>query len=142
MRAEKSKFSDLIVVGNSKIHGKGVFAAKDIRKGKEIIEYTGEKISKTEGDRRSEEQLRQGRLYVFQLNKRYDIDGASGGSDARLINHSCDPNCESIIYDNKHIWIVATKHIKKGEEILYDYELTGDKELICKCGSKNCRKKL
>jgi len=138
----KSTHSNLILVGKSSIHGKGVFGAEHISKGVEIIEYTGKKVFKKEGDRRADNQLAQGKLYVFELNKRYDIDGLDGGSDARFINHSCDPNCESITYNNKNIWIVSTKPIKKGEEIFYDYELTGDKEMTCGCGSKKCRKKL
>ena len=142
MKLSKSKDSDLILIGKSKIHGKGVFAAKEISKGTEVIEYTGEKISKNEGDRRSDQQLKQGKLYVFELNKKYDIDGLSGGSDAHLINHSCDPNCESINFDDQNIWIVAIKNIPKGTELTYDYELTGEKEVICKCGSNKCRKNL
>jgi len=142
MKLRKSKDSDLVLIGNSKIHGKGVFAAERILKDTEIIEYTGEKISKKEGDKRSNQQLEQGKLYVFELNKKYDVDGLSNGSDAHLINHSCDPNCESINFDNSHIWIVAIKDIPKGAEITYDYELTGDKEITCKCGTKKCQQKL
>ena len=41
-------------VKKSKVHGSGVFASKDIAKGVKIIEYIGDKITKSEGDRRSE----------------------------------------------------------------------------------------
>jgi SET domain-containing protein len=33
-------------------------------------------------------------VYVFELNKKYDIDGGVLRNHARFINHSCDPNCE------------------------------------------------
>ena len=41
-------------VKNSKVHGKGIYATQNIKKGIKIIEYLGEKISRKEGDRRSE----------------------------------------------------------------------------------------
>ena len=44
--------SPWIEVRNSKIHGKGVFAAKRIPKGTRIIEYIGERISHKEADDR------------------------------------------------------------------------------------------
>ena len=74
--------SEWIVVKKSKIHNKGVFAVKDIPKGTLIIEYRGEKISKAEGGRRFEKSLEEhennsnnGSVYIFELNKTWDIDG-------------------------------------------------------------------
>ena len=69
-------------VKTSKIHGKGIIASKNIRKGTKIIEYIGEKIPKKEGDRRSNERIKKflksnktGSVYIFELNRNYDIDG-------------------------------------------------------------------
>ncbi|RLE47727.1 SET domain-containing protein, partial [Candidatus Woesearchaeota archaeon] len=58
---------------------------------------------------------------------------------ARWINHSCNPNCETINI-NGHIWIVALRDIRKGEELSYDYGYSLDdfEEHPCHCGSKNC----
>ena len=42
----------LYVVRQSHIHGRGVFAARRIRKGTRIVEYTGERIDNDEADRR------------------------------------------------------------------------------------------
>ena len=82
-----------------------------------------------------------GQVYIFTLNKKHDIDGNYSYNTARLINHSCYPNCETDIVKGK-IWIISTKKIKKGEEITYDYGFEFDKddyeEHICKCGLKNC----
>ena len=135
-------------VKKSKIHGTGVFATKSISKNTKIIEYIGEKILKKEGDIRSEKRLKKflhskktGSVYIFELNKKYDIDGSPLYNKARYINHSCDPNCEVDIINGK-IWISSIKKIKKGEELSYDYGYSFDRDDFrdhsCKCGSKNC----
>ena len=132
----------------SKIHGSGVFATENIKKGTTIIEYIGEKITRKEGDRRSDRRIRRylnskekGSVYIFELNQRYDIDGSFAYNKARYINHSCSPNCEVDIIKGK-IWISSIKNIKKGEELSYDYGYSFEKDdyedHICKCGSRNC----
>lgn len=135
-------------VKKSKVHGNGIFALETIKKDIKIIEYVGEKISKKEGDKRSEKRIKkfinskkEGSVYIFELNNKYDIDGSFLYNQARYINHSCDPNCEVQIIKG-HIWIVSMKRIKKGEELSYDYGYEFDKDdymgHICKCGSKKC----
>ncbi len=139
----------LYVVRRSLIHGRGVFAARYIRKGTRILEYTGERISNREADRRYDDsRMKRHHTFLFTLDKNTVVDGAisAGGGDASYINHSCDPNCEAIIRDKK-IFIHAVKGIQPGEELAYDYqyERTGknDDELekfyLCRCGSENCR---
>ena len=44
----------LYVVKRSKIHGRGVYAARRIRSGTRIIEYVGDRISHEEADSRYE----------------------------------------------------------------------------------------
>ncbi len=135
-------------VKRSKIHGSGVFATKDIKKNTPIIEYIGERITKSEGDRRSQRRLKKylnsnatGSVYIFELNKKYDIDGSHYYNRARYINHSCNPNCEVEI-KNEKIWIISLKKISKNEELSYDYGYNFDKndfrDHVCKCGSKKC----
>ena len=135
-------------VKRSKIHGTGVFATKTIAKNTDIIEYIGEKITKKEGDIRSAKRIKKylnsnetGSVYIFELNKKYDIDGSYLYNKARYINHSCEPNCEVDIKNNK-IWISSIKKIKIGEELSYDYGYPFDKldykDHPCKCGSKKC----
>ena len=131
----------------SKVHGSGLFAAQDVKKGLQVIEYIGEKVSKREGDKRADKQINKakrnhnnGMVYIFELNQRYDIDGDVPYNDARLINHSCDPNCEVEIVNNR-LWISAIKSIKKGSEISYNYGYSYDIDYIdhvCKCGSPKC----
>lgn len=140
---EKSK---LIKVKSSGIHNKGVFAKKDIAKGMKIIEYVGEIITKAESDKRAENQLqnsenhtKDGGVYIFELNKKQDIDGKVKWNPAKYINHSCDPNAETENIRG-HIWIIALKDIKKGEEITYNYGygMEDYQNHPCLCGSKNC----
>lgn len=142
----KPTTSEYVEVRDSKIHANGVFAAKDIPAGTKLIEYVGEKITKAESERRADKVLdaskdnpELGAVYIFTLNSKHDIDGNVKWNTARLINHSCDPNCESEI-DRGHIWISSIKDIKKGDELSYDYGYDVDnyEEHICKCGSKNC----
>ncbi len=142
------KTNKLWKIKKSKIHAKGIFASNNIPKGTKIIEYVGEKISKKEGDLRSEKRLKKyldskttGSVYIFELNKRFDIDGSFDYNKARFINHSCSPNCEVEI-KNSRIWIVSIKKIAKDEELSYDYGYEFDKDdymdHTCRCGVKNC----
>ena len=135
-------------VKKSKVHSNGVFATTNISRNERIIQYIGDKVNKLEGDRRSSERIKkylnkknEGSVYIFELNKRYDIDGSPKYNKARYINHSCDPNCEVDIIKNE-IWICSIKDIKKGEELSYDYGYSFDKDdysdHICKCGSIKC----
>lgn len=130
----------------SGIHNNGIFASRDIKKGTRILKYLGEKVSREEGDRRSEIQIENaaknpslGEVYVFELNDKYDIDGNIPGNDARFVNHSCSPNCESDIIKDE-IWVVALRDIRKGEELTYDYSYGLDdfEEYPCNCHSDNC----
>jgi uncharacterized protein len=142
---KSSKSSSLYLVKSSKIHGKGVYAKKDIPKGVKVIEYVGNIVSRKEGDRIAEEQYSKsektgaGSVYIFELNRKQDVDGSVSWNPARYINHSCDPNCRYKRIEN-HIWIVSFRNIKKGEELSYDYgyDLEEYKNHPCKCGSKNC----
>ena len=131
----------------SHVHGSGLFAVQNIKKGSKIIEYIGDKVNKKEGDKRADKQIKKykknksnGMVYVFELNKLYDIDGSVAYNHAKLINHSCNPNCEVEIINNE-IWISAIKHIKKNTELSYNYGYSYDTDYvdhICKCGSFKC----
>jgi len=131
----------------SHVHGRGLFAVQNIKKGSKVIEYIGDKVTKKEGDKRADKQIKQykknqnnGMVYIFELNKLYDIDGSVAYNHAKLINHSCNPNCEVEIINNE-IWISAIKNIKKYTELSYNYGYSYDTDYvdhICKCGSSKC----
>ena len=93
--------------------GLGLFTMVPIRKGEQIIEYTGERIDDKEYERRNSK-------YIFEIDKNKNIDGAPRSNTARYINHSCRPNCESEIDDDR-IFISAKRNIMLGEELVYDY---------------------
>jgi len=119
----------------SPIHRWGVFAAEPIPSRRRVIEYTGERIGLAEGRRRSIRPL----IYIFVAGKRTLIDGAIGGSGAEFINHSCSPNLVARLHGGR-IWMVSLRRIADGEELLIDYQITGNDPLHpCRCGSLQCR---
>jgi SET domain-containing protein len=148
--ARRSKPARKIVVRRSRIHGRGVYAARKIAKGERIIEYRGELISWKEADRRPPSDPNDPHhTFFFALSdgKRV-IDAGRGGNAARWINHSCDPNCETEEdEEGNRVFIQAIRDIRRGEELFYDYSLILDERLTptlkrnyaCHCGAPNCR---
>ena len=129
----------LYKIKKSKIDKKGLYASQNIEKGTKIIEYKGKIISvkKSEVDPKFDNRKA---IYLFNINNRYDLDGDFKFNIARLINHSCNPNCE-VFGEGLKIWVYAMKDIKKGEELSYDYGFSFDenfREFPCNCRSKNC----
>jgi hypothetical protein len=82
---------------------------------------------------------------LFTVDEKRVIDGNTGG-DAKYVNHSCSPNCETV-QDGDKIFIESLRSIPKGQELTYDYHLVVEekitdeilKEFACFCGSPNCR---
>jgi hypothetical protein len=147
MRLASGKSVPLIAVRESAIHGRGVFALRGIRKGTRIVEYTGERISHAEADRRYEDRPDDdSHTFLFIVDRRTVIDAGVGGNEARYINHACAPNCESVI-ESKRIFIEALRDIEAGEELLYDYQIQREKDdppnveqiWACRCGTDSCR---
>jgi SET domain-containing protein len=134
-------------VRRSRIHGTGVFALRPIRKGRRVIEYTGERVSHKEADSRyADKDEEDNHTFLFIVDARTVIDAGVDGNDARFINHSCAPNCETAI-ENRRVFIYALRNIEPGEELAYDYQIQredGDPPNIeeifgCRCGAAKCR---
>ena len=91
----------------SNIHRKGLSAARNIKKGERIIEYKGKKITHKQAD----EDIKYGYniTYLFTLNKKYILDGDFKFNTARLINHSCNPNCEILEENKPNLWVTAMR---------------------------------
>ena len=129
----------LYKVKKSNIDKRGLYASKNIKLGTKVIEYIGKLISKKETETNPKFNNEKD-IYLFNLNNKYDLDGDYSWNTARLINHSCNPNCE-VGGKGLKLWITAIKDIKKGEELSYDYGFGYDvdyKQFPCKCGSQNC----
>ena len=132
-------------VRGSEIHGRGVYATCFIPAETRIIEYVGEIIDKNESERRGNSQHRKSletgdaAVYIFTLSKNYDIDGNVPWNTARLINHSCDPNCEAWV-EGRRIFIHALRDIHPGEELTFDYGFDVDcyEDHPCLCGRPGC----
>jgi hypothetical protein len=131
----------------SGVHGKGVFAVRDIAAGETIIEYKGEVISWKEALRRHPHDPSQPQhTFYFHVDDKHVIDGRVDGNAARWINHACDPNCETDEVDGR-IFIKAARDIAAGDELNYDYGLVIDlpytpellAEFPCWCGADACR---
>ncbi|MCF8260708.1 MAG: SET domain-containing protein [Melioribacteraceae bacterium] len=121
-----------IVVKDSAIHGKGIFASKNISAGQLIMFIEGEVISGEECERREEEE---NNVYIFWNGNNY-IDTA-GTDKIKFINHHCDPNCEVTDGDTNTLQLIAKRKIYSGEEILMDY---GYDEIYEQCTCSKCQK--
>ncbi|MEX2581588.1 MAG: SET domain-containing protein-lysine N-methyltransferase [Verrucomicrobiales bacterium] len=132
-------------VRRSGIHGRGLFAKRKIPAETYIIEYVGDKIGKDESNERGWAQLDHAKetgdaaVYIFTLDDDWDIDGQVPENAARLINHSCDPNCEAFIEEDQ-IWIAALRDIDKDEELFFNYgfDLECYEDHPCRCGAERC----
>lgn len=132
-RMSKGAVSQLFAVKRTAT-GLGLVALKRIPRGKRIVEYFGPLIT-------NEVVERSDGSYFFGVNNKWSIDGSSRHNLARYINHSCKPNAEAIVSSRGRVWIFATKNIKPGEEITYDYGEEYFDGIIrprgCRC--QNCR---
>jgi SET domain-containing protein len=121
-------------IRRSKIHRYGVYAEERIPPRRKVIEYTGERINRLEAKRRDNESL----TYLFAVDPYWTIDGASGGSGAEIINHSCEPSLISRVVKG-HILYMSLRVIEPGEELTIDYNFPRSKKLTpCSCGASTC----
>ena len=125
-----------IEIRRSRIHGRGLFARRDIEAGTRLIEYVGRRIPKDE----SAEQCLKRNAYIFRLNGPEDVDGKVSWNTARLINHSCEANCDAEVDDHNRIWVISRRAISRGEELTwnYGYDLTDFRNYPCSCGKTTC----
>ncbi|MEM1441375.1 MAG: SET domain-containing protein-lysine N-methyltransferase [Verrucomicrobiota bacterium] len=141
----ESCHSEWCEVRRSGVHGRGLFAKKAIPKGTYVIEYVGERIGKDESNERGWAQMDRARetgdaaVYIFTLDDDWDIDGNVPENAARLMNHSCKPNCEAFIEEDA-IWIAALNDIPKNAELFFNYgfDLENYEDHPCGCGAENC----
>ncbi len=123
-------------IGKSKIDGTGCFATVAFRKGRKIVELTGELVSRREAARRMHGRRR---LHICAINSYWGIDSSVGGNGSQFINHSCRPNSFVRIMHG-HVIFFALRDIEPGEEITLDYvESYHPNDYRCRCGAEGCR---
>lgn len=124
-----------LAIKPSKIHRFGVYASEPIPANRKVIEYTGQRISNREANRRDWGKY----TYLFELDRYWTLDGSIGGSGAEIINHSCEPNLITRVMKG-HIIYMSLRPIKRGEELTVNYNFAKDVDVSpCKCGAKKCR---
>ncbi|KAK3057944.1 hypothetical protein LTR09_001021 [Extremus antarcticus] len=114
------------LLGDSGVHGLGLWACEDIREHEFVGEYKGEIITKKEADRRGAVYEHQKLSYLFTLNATQEIDSTYFGNKIRFINHASAHKANlypRIIMVNAvhRIALYANRNIKSGEELLFDY---------------------
>ena len=127
------KGSKKIYVIESKIHNKGIFAVKNIKRCEIVFIIKGKKIKFLIDN---EERAKIAGLNWIGIGKNEWINPVNHGL---FINHSCNPNSAIL----GRVAVVATRNIKKGEEVTFDYSFSEADifwHVKCRCGNKNCRK--
>ncbi len=125
--------------------GWGLKATEDISCGDFVIEYIGEVLNMNMVRERLKgcEVENVSNFYFLTLGKNLIIDASTKSNNARFINHSCDPNCQTQkwkVNGETRIGIFAIKDITAGTELTFDYMLDslGNEKKQCLCGSRNC----
>jgi uncharacterized protein len=126
---------DGLIIRSSSIHAAGCYTTRAIKKGTRVCEYDGPRFKKDEADERYKDR---DITYLFSCGD--DGTVIDGFGTAMFINHSCDPNCESVHLDGR-VFVMAIRDISAGEELTYEYNLydSDDERQDCYCGAKKCR---
>jgi uncharacterized protein len=119
-----------VIIKNSKIQGKGVFANSNFRKGDTVMKWDASVILTGKEAKKVPKRYQK---YLVFYKGRYILSQ----SPEKYLNHSCEPNTRE-----GNLCDIAIKNIKKGEEITTDYsiELPPHYKMKCTCKSKECRK--
>jgi SET domain-containing protein len=115
--------------------GRGVYAARRLRKNQTIGEITGKVIDDPD----------YGSEYCIDLGESRNLEPIS---PFRFLNHSCEPNCEIFSWDPRpgeppsvsdRLFLSAMRTIQPGEELTIDYGWPADAAIRCHCGTDKCR---
>lgn len=117
-----------VIIRNSKIQGKGVFAGTDFKKGCIIMRWDASTILTENKAKKIPE--RHKKYLVFSKGKYIMAQYPE-----KYLNHSCNPNTKE-----GNLCDIAARDIKKGEELTTDYSINAPPhiKMKCACGSKKC----
>ena len=112
------------------LYGKGVFAERRYRKNQSIGLMEGTVI--TDGDYDDD--------YCVDFG---DDTVLMPGEPFRYLNHSCEPNCELVMWHTEEgavkpeVWVHATRAIQPGDQLTINYRWPED-AFACLCGTPSC----
>nr|XP_055033870.1 histone-lysine N-methyltransferase, H3 lysine-36 specific [Misgurnus anguillicaudatus] len=125
--------------------GWGLRGVRDIKKGAFVSEYVGEVIDEEECRTRIKQAQESDicNFYMLTLDKDRIIDAGPKGNQARFMNHSCQPNCETqkwTVNGDTRVGLFALEDVPTGVELTFNYNLEclGNGKTVCKCGASNC----
>uniref|UniRef100_F7BG24 Histone-lysine N-methyltransferase NSD2 n=1 Tax=Ornithorhynchus anatinus TaxID=9258 RepID=F7BG24_ORNAN len=125
--------------------GWGLLAKRDIKKGEFVNEYVGELIDEEECMARIKHAQENDitHFYMLTIDKDRIIDAGPKGNYSRFMNHSCQPNCETLkwtVNGDTRVGLFAVCDIPAGTELTFNYNLDclGNEKTVCRCGASNC----
>jgi SET domain-containing protein len=126
-------------IKNTKKKGRGLFAKRDIPKGRVIGDYIGKIIHPRDAI------IDEENFYLMYYHDQAVISPDLRKPGVHLLNHSCVPNAWLYTYKG-HTLAFALKKIAKGEELTIPYLLSPKDDFckpclhICKCENLQCSK--
>lgn len=118
-----------ILFKQSKIHGQGIFAVRNFKRGEVVITLSSHPVLSREQIAKLPKKEKQNISFIKSKYIHMPPEGR--------MNHSCDPNV--FLKDFKYF---AKRNIKQGEEITTDYRKESEPgfSMTCKCGSRKCKR--
>jgi histone-lysine N-methyltransferase EZH2 len=135
MNQNMQKWAHLrLLYGKSNVAGWGIFLRDGAKKDQFICEYTGERITSEEADRRGTLYDELGTTFLFDVHENYTLDAMRIGCKSKFINHppvdkgvkhNCYPRKMSVMGDTR-IGLFAERDIVPFEELFFDYRFNNN----------------
>ena len=113
--------SDKVIIKKSQIHGRGIFAGKNFRKGETVLHWNASKIIPS---KQFEKMTEKEKSYITFCDGKY----IKMQSPESFMNRSCQANTKIEAFCD-----IATRDIAKGEEITSKYKISE------KCNCEICK---
>ena len=129
--ADHSWIHDGVRIGDSSVHGRGLFTTAPIERGTRLIRIRGAVV----GDSAIREYLSPFSTIASETGEELLIHADDA---VHFLNHSCDPT----VLLSGDLELVARRDLEPGTEVTVDYAtlMTGtDWKFVCSCGTTACR---